>query len=119
MFKRFCNAFQELFIRDNSHNIREPDNLMPISYYENANIIENRIKNRNRIKKKSDFDIYKYNNTLSTFNECSICIEHFVDKEDIIKLECGHIFHKDCILEWFNKKKYTNLECPNCNFKIR
>lgn len=119
MFKRFCNAFQELFTRDNSNNIRDPDNLMPISYYENANIIENRIKNRNRIKKKSDFEVYKYTSTLSTFNECSICIEHFVDKEDVIKLECGHIFHKDCLLEWFNKKIYTNLECPNCNYKIR
>ena len=65
MFKRFCNAFQELFIRDNSNNIREPDNLMPISYYENANIIENRIKNRiknrNRIKKKV---ILKYINII-------------------------------------------------------
>ena len=50
MFKRF-KCFQELFTRDNSNNIRNPDNLMPISYYENANIIENRIKNRNRIKK--------------------------------------------------------------------
>ena len=122
MFKRFCNAFQELFTRDENNNnnfVREPDNILPISYYENANIIENRNKNRNRIKIKSDFEVYKYNSTLSTFNECSICIEHFADKEDVIKLECGHIFHKDCILEWFNKKKYTNLECPNCNFKIR
>ena len=59
---------------------------------------------------------------------CSIClsffmsekeklkIENFLDKDRIKKektkiLECGHIFHKNCIKEW----EKNNKECPLCN----
>ena len=41
---------------------------------------------------------------------CPICLEEYNDKETICKLNCNHIFHKECIKEWFKK----NNNCPNC-----
>ena len=61
---------------------------------------------------------YKTNKSLSEgryVNEtnlsiCSICLEEYDNDNIISKLNCNHIFHKECIKEWFQK----NNNCPNC-----
>ena len=46
--------------------------------------------------------------------DCSICIE-FVKQNEIIKdLNCKHIFHKNCLIEWLRRNK----NCPNCRIEI-
>jgi hypothetical protein len=45
-------------------------------------------------------------------NECSICLEKIINK---LTLPCGHQFHSDCILDWFEKE----LSCPICRIKLR
>jgi hypothetical protein len=47
-------------------------------------------------------------------NECSICLEYYSKKEKKVILECGHEFHKGCILEWLDKEK----TCPLCRNNI-
>ena len=53
---------------------------------------------------------------------CSICIEDYMENDKIVKLSCGHEFHKDCIYPWFrqqaegdivlcvSKNKLSNIE---------
>ncbi|KAL6527360.1 hypothetical protein OROGR_016450 [Orobanche gracilis] len=41
---------------------------------------------------------------------CCICREEYNDGEDLGTLECGHVFHRDCIKQWLTHK---NL-CPIC-----
>ena len=41
---------------------------------------------------------------------CVICIEPLQSKQSTIILNCNHVYHKDCILDWFNKE----LTCPMC-----
>lgn len=41
---------------------------------------------------------------------CVICIEPLQSKQTTIILDCNHIYHKNCILDWFNKE----LTCPMC-----
>lgn len=56
----------------------------------------------------------RVNDVLATQNdlsECSICIEHIKPNSSIVKLSCGHIFHPECIKQWFQGSK----RCPNCN----
>lgn len=42
---------------------------------------------------------------------CSICRDGYFPREIIGNLQCGHIFHKQCISTWFNHKR----TCPDCN----
>lgn len=62
-----------------------------------------------------------HNDELIQKNEiCSICIENIIQtdkQEQIIKLNCNHYFHYNCILQWIqHKRQFVN--CPNCRNPI-
>lgn len=61
-----------------------------------------------QLKKKVISNIIVSNNTESEF-ECCICMEK-IEYNKIEKLSCNHVFHNDCILEWYK----TSLSCPMC-----
>jgi len=42
--------------------------------------------------------------------DCIICMEKFEEGEQVKQLNCGHIFHGDCIDKWLEKEK----KCPFC-----
>ena len=69
---------------------------------------------------KDNFIIYKLNirrlNSTDDLllDECSICLEKYKKKDQIIDLECNHVFHKECIKLWLNK----NNSCPQCRENI-
>jgi len=46
--------------------------------------------------------------------ECSISLEKFNDEDNIIKLNCGHFFHKEPILYWLYMQKN---KCPICRYE--
>jgi len=46
---------------------------------------------------------------------CSICLDDYSDAENkITKLECGHIYHKECVKDWLE----NNSTCPVCRTEI-
>lgn len=50
---------------------------------------------------------------------CSICIEPYVDGDEIVTLACSHCFHSDCANRWFYHACLINSEaasfnCPEC-----
>lgn len=48
---------------------------------------------------------------------CSVCLANLNDNDEhleIMQLECGHKFHKTCILNWF-RSQTSNGNCPLCN----
>lgn len=49
-------------------------------------------------------------NTKKTLKDCVVCMTEYNNDETLITLPCFHIYHKDCILEWFK----TNDTCPLC-----
>ena len=71
----------------------------------------------------------KYITTLNTKNhsnidkkeklDCSICLEPInlekfkLKKNDLVFLECGHVYHKDCLQSWV-KSQIKNIDKPNC-----
>lgn len=81
-----------------------------------------------KIFKKDDIEISPQFNskgkttTLETKNIeniCSICHEKLKDNNNyeikILKLECGHYYHKKCIKTWYLSKNYDNNDkCPLC-----
>ena len=46
-------------------------------------------------------------------NDCPICLEKITLKSSD-KLECGHLFHKDCLDKWF----MNNYTCPMCRSEV-
>jgi hypothetical protein len=57
------------------------------------------------------FKIYKIKSQDNLLlDECSICLESYIVNDKIIYLNCGHIYHKDCIKSWLKKSN----TCPHC-----
>ena len=50
--------------------------------------------------------------------ECVICLEKYKKDDEIIKLECGHIFHEKCLNTWIETKNYNYFLCPICREAI-
>ena len=54
-------------------------------------------------------------NKLSDDNKkCTICQDEYNNKDKVIVLPCLHVFHPDCINNWFSSKN----TCPNCKFLL-
>ena len=47
-------------------------------------------------------------------DECAICLEPMVHMHDVVKPECGHRFHLDCLVE---AQRHKNA-CPLCRAPI-
>jgi len=54
-------------------------------------------------------------NIIRSDKECSICLEDYKSNNKIIKLECAHIFHMNCLIEAI---KFKN-SCPMCRKHIQ
>lgn len=46
---------------------------------------------------------------------CMVCLEEFVDEDQVKQLTCLHIFQGECILEWLMQSNC----CPVCQFRIQ
>jgi hypothetical protein len=102
-------------------------NVMAICYYSNNQNNNQNNNNQNinedgyqslRDSVSSDEIVseeFKKDNRFS-IRECSICMQEFTENTEntgnnvIAKLKCDHIYHKECIKEWFRTKK----TCPTC-----
>jgi len=41
---------------------------------------------------------------------CSICLVDYIEDDRIANLDCGHVFHVECVKSWIVRKNY----CPLC-----
>lgn len=55
----------------------------------------------------------KYNPDLK-FHECTICLDKFLNNQDVRVLNCNHCFHKSCIDSWL----LNILKCPLCRSSV-
>ena len=46
--------------------------------------------------------------------ECTVCYETFKNEETAKQLECNHLFHSNCILQWFTRR----INCPKCRTEL-
>ena len=75
----------------------------------------NCFKTKNSIKNKNKNKYIEYNLKKEIINsECIICLQEISLYENVILIDCGHMYHKNCLLEWFKKRK----NCPICNFSV-
>jgi hypothetical protein len=48
--------------------------------------------------------------------DCAVCLGEFDEEEQVRELECEHIFHHDCIYDWFMKAR--TAACPLCRNQL-
>ncbi|XP_001641363.2 RING finger protein 24 [Nematostella vectensis] len=41
---------------------------------------------------------------------CTICLEDFINKEEVNMCKCGHAYHNKCIMKWLEVRN----SCPIC-----
>lgn len=56
-----------------------------------------------------------YCTTSEEYNVCPICMENFVDNDEVVVLDCAHVFHGSCIHEWGHYKG----NCPICRTDVQ
>ena len=61
-----------------------------------------------------DVTCQPYDTTNTEYDSCSICTDIYDKKEDVTVLNCGHIYHPNCIKEWGKYKP----NCPICKTDI-
>lgn len=49
-------------------------------------------------------------------SECAICLQGLVDgiEAQAAKLPCSHVYHRDCIVKWFD----ASNQCPLCRYQL-
>lgn len=50
--------------------------------------------------------------------ECSICTMNH-EHGTMLKLDCGHEFHKACLLQWYRTGRSNGKKCPLCRQDMR
>ena len=117
MNNMFTNNMNSMFM-NNMNNINNMlmNNIPNMNYMNNMNNMGNMnqgiepsllnnlnvtiIKDVSRLDKEKD--------------HCVICLGNFKNGDEVIYLPCLHVFHKDCLLEWFKGHNF----CPICKFKM-
>ena len=61
----------------------------------------------------SNVESFAYRNGQLEFPFCTICMKHFKVRKAVVKLHCGHTFHKKCFVTWMGEKR-SRLEPPTC-----
>jgi len=61
-----------------------------------------------------EFQIEDVNKLPQEKRDCVVCLTKYENNDKAIILPCTHLFHSDCIKDWFNKQN----TCPICKFKI-
>eukprot|EP00063_Salmo_salar_P046851 XP_014021686.1 PREDICTED: E3 ubiquitin-protein ligase TRAIP-like [Salmo salar] len=47
---------------------------------------------------------------------CTICSDFFDHSRDVAAIHCGHTFHYECLLQWFQTA--PNKTCPQCRKQV-
>lgn len=70
--------------------------------------------NENLISVLPQMDIKDLSKIPDEKKDCVICLTNYELNEKVIILPCTHMFHTDCLKDWFRNQD----TCPMCKFKI-
>lgn len=70
---------------------------------------QNKKDNRDKLNKLKVRTI-KDDITIDDKTNCVICLNDYVDGDEVYDLKCNHSYHKKCLEEWFKE----NNSCPTC-----
>ncbi|NWV75683.1 TRAIP ligase, partial [Dasyornis broadbenti] len=47
---------------------------------------------------------------------CTICSDFFDNERDVAAVQCGHTFHRECLIQWFDTA--PSRTCPQCRIQV-
>uniref|UniRef100_A0A8C8S1Y1 TRAF interacting protein n=1 Tax=Pelusios castaneus TaxID=367368 RepID=A0A8C8S1Y1_9SAUR len=47
---------------------------------------------------------------------CTICSDFFDNQRDVAAIHCGHTFHQECLVQWFDTA--PSRTCPQCRIQV-
>ena len=80
-------------------------NIVPQETSQLRNYINDQVRMNNETTCKNDY----YGQNYAQFTICNLCKNNFSQGQEITILPCGHIYHKNCIYNWFARNK----TCPD------
>ncbi|XWS15136.1 hypothetical protein CRYUN_Cryun35bG0068200 [Craigia yunnanensis] len=51
---------------------------------------------------------------LSSKKECAICLDEFLEGDEVASMPCAHVYHDGCIVKWLE----TSHLCPLCRYQM-
>lgn len=103
------------FIDLNTTHSSETESAMRANTIENNTLTYEYIADRNNNNNNNRTSSVQCDANHNALDTCTICISTFADKEMVRRLPCFHLYHKDCIDEWFRS---GHGKCPICRHKI-
>ena len=54
------------------------------------------------------------------FGACTVCFAAFEAGDECVRLLCGHVFHRDCVVRWTNTRTESGRvpTCPQCTCEM-
>ena len=84
----------------------------------NARVSREEWCSRNADAHKSKFAMREIDATLLVNFFCEVCLEELRETgTSVARLECGHHFHKRCVLSWLHRSGAP--DCPSCRGRVR
>ena len=76
--------------------------------YQESSQFRNYLNNDLKLKIEQVCKTAIYDTNYRQYTTCSLCKNNFRDNEEITILPCGHVYHKNCVYNWF----INNKTCP-------
>jgi hypothetical protein len=86
-----------------------------LSYEIESNVMRD-IQRQNRQNREPQFVVIRYKNIPNKKEDktCPICFDDYDDNSMVLKTECMHHFHEECLKKWIERNK----TCPICRTDI-
>ena len=103
----------ELFqdILSNPNNTLSKDDILDISFQITESILFNKQSKQGNGLTSDEYKQIRNKKIGITTKKCVFCSFHFEKDEAIKELSCRHIFHSQCIKDWFTANKKCPLVC--------
>lgn len=75
-------------------------------------------KNKKEITRKSTIQNLNQKHYIRIGEECPICYDTIIYKKDALLTNCGHIYHHECIQNYYNCNYNKFRNCPMCRQNV-
>uniref|UniRef100_A0A7S2KS81 RING-type domain-containing protein n=1 Tax=Zooxanthella nutricula TaxID=1333877 RepID=A0A7S2KS81_9DINO len=63
---------------------------------------------------ESEFPVQPRLARSGTVPECVVCLDTIQEGDECRVLHCGHVFHAECVMEWWTHAPRRTADCPLC-----